>query len=194
MTLPQRWNLLFRDFKYEQFEKNLVKNKSINLLHLNDDLCCRFLTNSKSCDCPDNFDLQEYFFKLVVDELLQILTIMLKQDLKLTDKLECNITKYNNNLKSTFDELYGKHISLNHPLIYNDNDVLRVKTVGSIEVGTSNGIDKIATFDYDNDITVIKGKQIDPIKPFYRVGTAHVISTRTYVYSCKYNEYNNFVL
>jgi hypothetical protein len=52
----ERWNLVFTDFLYEDFQKSSL-NTSISLITLNKEVCCSLTDSEKGCSCPVNFEV-----------------------------------------------------------------------------------------------------------------------------------------
>ena len=54
VTRPERWNLVFTDFKYEEFKRDNLEIMT-SFLTLKKEVCCRLIRQDKDCRCPDDF-------------------------------------------------------------------------------------------------------------------------------------------
>ncbi|XP_063910401.1 ionotropic receptor 25a isoform X2 [Zophobas morio] len=168
VTLPERWNLLFLDFQQKEFNRELVRNLPINLLYIEEEICCKFL-KTEQCECPHDFNLQENFLVLATDLVKRVLHTMVSDDVELTTNLSCD-SRYNEDARSKFYTLLQQEVDL-EPLIYKENFGLYVNIEGTIEANS----EKVAEYNYKTGVTVVDGKQIKPITAFYRIGITHAL-------------------
>ncbi|XP_023311227.1 ionotropic receptor 25a [Anoplophora glabripennis] len=172
VTRPDRWNLVFLDFNYDNFEEKLMYNKSINLLTLDKNMCCNLLNRKDFCYCPDSFNLQEEFFKKVLSVIVKSLEALVKDGQKHTNDIRCNATAYDNQTKLSFEEIFENKISRNQ--LYKNNSIVSVKVEGTIKIGRNESYEVVLR--YLNDVMELQqGKTVNPIRPFYRIGITHAI-------------------
>ncbi|XP_044270028.1 ionotropic receptor 25a [Tribolium madens] len=169
VTLPERWNLVFLDFQYQQFDKKLLKNLPINSLYMDKEICCKFLKTEK-CECPHDFNLQENFLSLAINTLMKILKTLITENLELTSNLNCDDSHYSEATRNRFYELLQQEVDSND-LIYKENFALHVNINGIVEIGD----EKVAEYNYKTGVTVLDGKKIEPITPFFRIGITHAL-------------------
>ncbi|KAJ8982868.1 hypothetical protein NQ317_006418 [Molorchus minor] len=165
ITRPDRWNLLFLDFVHESFDKKLIFNKPISSLKLDASICCNFLAAEELCQCPENFNLPKEFLYLATSIILKVIQVLVKDGLELTNNLQCNGTTYNEQSKKELD---------NYNFIYRENSVLRIKVSGNVEVGSNSSTEIVAKC-RDNVMTVVDGKTVTTVRPFYRIGITRAI-------------------
>jgi hypothetical protein len=166
--------LVFLDFQYDNFNKQLIKNLPINLLYVDKSICCMFL-KSETCECPHDFSLQESFLILATDIIKRVLYAMVTENSELTTNLSCEDAHYNAQSTNRFYELLGQEVDQNH-LVVKENNALRVDFNGSIEVGVGQTSEKVANYNFKKGVTVLEGKKINPITAFFRIGITHVKS------------------
>ena len=159
--------MLFLDFEQKEFNRELVRNLPINLLYIEEEICCKFL-KTEQCECPHDFNLQENFLVLATDLVKKVLHTMVSDDVELTTNLSCD-SRYNEDARSKFYKLLQQEVDL-EPLIYKENFGLYVNIEGTIEANS----EKVAEYNYKTGVTVVDGKQIKPITAFYRIGITHV--------------------
>lgn len=125
------------------------------------------------CDCPEKFNLQEELFKTVSTMIIESLEKLYEDGQKLIANVQCNVTKYDEQIKSNFEEIFETELQT-HEYIYKDNSsVVRIKVEGTIRIGTDEGSEVVAK--YLNDVIELQeGKTVNPIRSFYRVGITHV--------------------
>ncbi|RZC33968.1 glutamate receptor ionotropic, kainate 2, partial [Asbolus verrucosus] len=172
VTLAERWNLVFLDFQYKQFDKNIINNLPINLLYINEEVCCKFL-EKEECECPHDFNLQEHFLVLIIEILKKIVNTMITEDLQFAANLSCQ-DHYNDHIRNRFYELLEQEVDQN-PLVYKENYALHIDINGTVDIGSSQGTETVALYNFKKGITVLEGKTINPITPFYRIGITHAL-------------------
>lgn len=170
--MPERWNLVFLDFQYKQFNKKLLKNLPINLLYTDEEICCRFL-KTENCECPQDFNLQENFLILITNILVNVLKTMQDQNLEFTTNLKCDDSQFNEATRNRFYEILQKEIDSND-LVYKENFGLHININGGIEIENGETPEKVAKYNYKSGVSLLDGKKIEPITPFFRIGITHV--------------------
>lgn len=145
--------------------------KPINLLTLDKKMCCNLLNKKDFCLCPDNFNLQEESLKTVISMLTKSLETLDKDGFKLINNVRCNVSTYDEQTKSRFEEILEDKLVQN-PL-YKNSSVLQVKVEGTIKIGTNESYEVVAK--YINDVIELQqDKTVSPVRPFYRIGITHV--------------------
>lgn len=173
VTRFDRWNLIFLDFNYDHFEEKLVFNKPINLLTLSKNMCCNLLHIKDFCECPENFNLQQAFFTTILTMIVKSLEKLAQDGQQLLNNVQCNVTNYDEQVKSHFDEIFQTELQTQKQIYKDNSSIIRVKVEGSITMGTDKRSEVVAK--YLNDVIELqKGKTVDPIRPFYRVGITDV--------------------
>ncbi|KAF2897577.1 hypothetical protein ILUMI_08598, partial [Ignelater luminosus] len=171
MKFPERWNLVFLDFKYENFIKNLKVNK-INLLRMENVVCCA-LQGLSTCNCPNDFNLQKSFLKLMMEQIIQTLARM--SNYKLSEEIVCDTNKYNESIIQRFKKMFLRAYSDNGNIVEKDG-IFRMKIKAVVEIGTGLTNPEVAgKFDNNQELIIEDGVEIKPIKAFYRVGSTHAI-------------------
>ncbi|KAG5868015.1 hypothetical protein JTB14_037908 [Gonioctena quinquepunctata] len=175
LTLPERWNLVFLDFQHKSFNRSLIMNKPVNLLTLNADLCCQLLNLDSNCDCPDDFSAQKELLRISLNILIQGFEKLFKGDIQLENAIDCNsnTTNFDDKSLERFEEYLNDFVGNQNLIELNDSN-LRLKTTGSIEIGTKVNTEMIARYENET-ISIMENSFIKPIKAFYRVGITHAI-------------------
>nr|ALR72538.1 ionotropic receptor 8a [Colaphellus bowringi] len=177
VTLPERWNLVFLDFHHKSFDRGLLKKMPVNLLTLDAGLCCQLLNLNSYCECPSRFNTSKMFLKIALNMLVTAIEELFKDDFKFHDNIDCdsNFTKDNEeSVRKTFEEVLNKAVGNDNLIRLDNSSNLRLKTTGSIEIGTDVGTEVFAK--YENEaITALRNKIVKPIKAFYRVGITHAL-------------------
>jgi len=57
VTRSERWNLVFTDFRYDDFKDSSL-NILVSLLTLSKDVCCRLQGQDNGCICPEKFEVR----------------------------------------------------------------------------------------------------------------------------------------
>lgn len=161
---------MFLDFNFNKFDRNLLNTDPINLLRLDNDLCCAFLHQEAGCVCPEHFNLQQEFTLTAVAMIEDVLNSVVQENLELTGNLKCNETAFNMGVFKRFREILDQKID-EHSLIGMDKDTIRLKFSGNIDIGSNQSVAKLT----ENRIVVSEGQSISPIKSYYRIGITHAI-------------------
>lgn len=134
-------------------------------------VCCALLKLS-TCNCPNDFNLQKSFLKLMLEQVIQTLAKM--SNYKLSEEIECDLRKYNESITQRFKKLFLRAYSDNGNIIEEDG-IFRIKIKAVAEIGTSfTNPEVVAKLDNNQELIVEDGADIKPLKAFYRVGTTHV--------------------
>ncbi|KAL3274820.1 hypothetical protein HHI36_019603 [Cryptolaemus montrouzieri] len=174
VTLPERWNLIFLDFDQKNFDRTLIYGKPINLLFLDEEVCCRVLDTPSPCSCTKNVNVQEKILEFVLSKIHQIFVSMKNEEYEIRRNINCEETSDNEDLKKRFDKLFHDVLK-STDVIYEDREVVRMKIRGTVEVGTRLSSDLIAKYDTDTGMRLLPNKRIKAIKPFYRIGITHAL-------------------
>lgn len=166
VSLPDRWNILFTDFSYNNFDRNKLNGTRINLLYLEKEACCIMMNFENECSCPDNFVPEKEFLRIVLTISENISSALKSLRIEpLTDN--CKSTVNDESYKEHFYDALSEQLE-QHAAINNVRGNLKLILNGTVE------LEKQAVAQYRNEIVVEEGKQIKPIKAFYRVGTTYV--------------------
>lgn len=172
LTRPERWILVFLDFKYPNFDKNILGNRTVNSLTFSSDLCC-LLQKLENCLCPDSFSMLELFLSNILDQVTKIIENLVER-YELPSNLECSSNKFNDEIRNKFYESLDKSM-IENDLYLNENGIWRIKVTGNLELVNGYADNEIIAKYYGGDsFSVVTGKKIKPIKPFYRIGVTHV--------------------
>lgn len=166
VILPERWNLVFLDFNYENFNSNLTNALPVNILYIKNQICCKLLEKIE-CQCPKNFNLQKEFFENVLRILIEIINNLSKKGTEL--HLNCDNTENKRKNQIQFYENL-KEMVLFSNFMYLKDLKLYLAVNGTTKI--SNEI--VAQYSHKNGITVIDGKTVTKNTPFYRIGVTHV--------------------
>lgn len=171
VLLPERWNLVFLDFNQRSFDRNALNKTKINILALDDDVCC-LLQDSEGdeCSCPLDFDVQKSFVKLIADALTEVFKNMIANGLITSISVHCNETSYDEEIRKQFLVLFERELEKYEKIVRNSSGILQLLANGTIEVDN----EIVARYDADGALSLEKGKNIKPVKAFYRIGTTHV--------------------
>lgn len=170
-TLADRWNLVFLDFDYKQTFPQFLLYESISLITLDEAVCCSLL-EIPNCVCPIKFLTQKQFLIYTLKVLINVIDTLNSED-KLLESVTCNSTKNDEETLSRFKEILASSIDRDSN-IEETNGCLRLKIIGSVDVIEHEDISRIGTFSDDSGFVLENGKQIKPIRTFYRVGVTHV--------------------
>jgi hypothetical protein len=58
--MPNKWNLIFLDFKYAKFDATHQQYPDVSKLTMDPKYCCRFLLLPAGCQCPDEFSVSKF--------------------------------------------------------------------------------------------------------------------------------------
>lgn len=170
IVLPERWNLVFLDFNHRSFGRHLLKNALINILTLQESMCCALIAKGGECSCPAAFNLQMQFLSVVLGSLVTTLKTMTNKGLDLSQTAQCNTTSNNEDIAKQFNTFFDQEIENKGSIVNNSGGILRLSIKGSVEIGNQT----VATYTDDNGIVLEPGMEIKPIKAYYRIGTTHV--------------------
>ncbi|XP_044745802.1 ionotropic receptor 25a [Coccinella septempunctata] len=174
VTLPERWNLVFTDFQHQNFDRKLIYGKPINLLTLDERVCCNFIGKSPSCSCPRKFNLQQEFLVALLEEIQRIFLKLKNEGYQISDGADCEEGSFNLDLSKKFDKLFHDVLK-SSDRFYENRGVVRVKIYGNVEVGTKVSSEIVASFDDSDGIKVAPGKNIKAVKAYYRIGITHAL-------------------
>lgn len=171
VLLPERWNLVFLDFNQHLFNRSVLNKTKINILALENGVCCLLQNPERNnCNCPLDFNMQKSFLKLIIDLLAEVFKNMMATGLNTSLAVQCNETFYDEEIHKQFLLLFEKEMKKHERIVRNSSGVLHLFVNGTIEVDN----EIVARYDADGELSLEKGKNIKPVKPFYRIGTTHV--------------------
>jgi hypothetical protein len=179
-TIPERWYLAFLDFSYDHFNKDLLFNNTINLLKLDKQMCCHFQSN---CSCDEK--LQHKLLQKVVTILGGILEAIYQQGVTIPTHTVCNVTQEGYSLVNIFKGAIEETFK-DDPIINLDDMHFSLRALGIVEVG----LNVVAKLGSDQTLVVEDGKEVKPVKPFYRIGTTHVSGLNVLSYSELFCEFS----
>ncbi|PSN54615.1 Ionotropic receptor 8a [Blattella germanica] len=182
VTRSERWNLVFTDFKYAEFQESSLDILT-SLLTLQKDVCCRLSGLEKGCNCPDDFEILPAYLKEVMLFLSDLLMEMKRSgsdlSIPVSDLGECQNLDAKQADNSTRDKFYetmqqvlNQHTALGFNqsrwLLYYRNDM-------DIVVANSSQRDKVATWTMEDGLMVKPNLTLAPTRRFFRVGTAEAV-------------------
>ncbi|XP_045462047.1 ionotropic receptor 25a [Harmonia axyridis] len=174
VSLPERWNLVFTDFEHKNFDRTLIYGKPINLLTLDEKVCCSLITTTSSFTCPRTFNLQKKFLEGILEEIQQVFLKLKNEGYQVSDSVECEEGFFNQDLSRKFDKLIHDVLK-NSDRFFEDRGMIRVKIRGNVEVGTKMSSEVVASFNDDDGIRIAAGKTVKSVRPYYRIGITHAL-------------------
>lgn len=160
---------------YSNFDRKYLNNTPIHLLYLDKKTCCIMMNLQNECRCPNNFNPKKEFLYII---------LMILEDISSDVVLE-NTHIYGCNNSNVNERDYNKRFYQELSVKLNQYNFIR-NAQGNVEL-ILNGIietEQNTVAQYRNEAIVTEeGKQIKPIKAFYRVGTTYV-SISEYAKEC----------
>ncbi|XP_072375804.1 uncharacterized protein, partial [Diabrotica undecimpunctata] len=170
VKLPERWNLVFLDFEFQKFDQSLIANKPINILNVALEICCILTEQSSLCDCPNDFNLRQQFFRRVLYLILSSVEEMMAEGIEFP-VFNCDEPQSGEQIQKVFEDLMTNNIENDNLLVYNSSRV-SMKTYGYFKVVRNNSMDILAKYD-DGVVHMLDNNTIKPLRAFYGIGVTH---------------------
>ncbi|KAH1010063.1 hypothetical protein HUJ05_004423, partial [Dendroctonus ponderosae] len=172
MSLSDRWNLVFTDFETGIFDKSLFQNQTPSLMYLKPELCLDLSIQSR---CPSNFVLNEQFLYWLAWGLSRLAKMAAEESLEFPEKeFQCGKTTFSEDTKERLGDMLDSIIADNSNVLSLTGRSVKVSVRGNVEKMINGSFQTIAQYT-NGKLTPEPGKQIDPIRAFYRIGITHAI-------------------
>uniref|UniRef100_A0AAR5QC85 Ionotropic receptor 8a n=1 Tax=Dendroctonus ponderosae TaxID=77166 RepID=A0AAR5QC85_DENPD len=172
MSLSDRWNLVFTDFETGIFDKSLFQNQTPSLMYLKPELCLDLSIQSR---CPSNFVLKEQFLYWLAWGLSRLAKMAAEESLEFPEKeFQCGKTTFSEDTKERLGDMLDSIIADNSNVLSLTGRSVKVSVRGNVEKMINGSFQTIAQYT-NGKLTPEPGKQIDPIRAFYRIGITHAI-------------------
>lgn len=150
---------------YTDFDRKNLNSTPIYLLYLDRESCCVMMGLENSCSCPNNFIPQKEFLKILLTTLGNICSFISPNGPGID---YCNSTTNDDDYSKQFLDALNKKLKQ-----YNFINYLH----GTLELILNASIEteqQIVALYRNEEVLAAEGKQVKPIKSFYRVGTTYV--------------------
>nr|ARO70285.1 antennal ionotropic receptor 8a [Dendrolimus punctatus] len=172
-----RWNLVLTDYRIIDTTQLVLPTV---ILQADPSECCRIM-GVKECTCPG--DLQRT--QELLNSLLQYITevyLKLSSDLTFTIKINCDNLQSSDNMNNTKEVIYKQFAedceSSNETLFFWEEDkqtlYLRSRFILSI-YKPEQVLEKIASWNADEDYSLLPGVTLEPLRMFFRIGTSAAV-------------------
>lgn len=119
------------------------------------------------CECSENFVPEKQFLQFLVAIFRDIIASVTRTNMSIYNEI-CNLTTItDDNYSKRFYDVLNEKLE-QYSFITNLHGNLALNLNGTIELGQQ------VIAQYKNEIVEEEGKQIKPIRAFYRVGTTYV--------------------
>ncbi|XP_047039260.1 glutamate receptor ionotropic, kainate 5 [Helicoverpa zea] len=171
-----RWNLVLTDYSTLELSQLVLPTVT---LQADPGECCK-LMRREDCSCPNDFQRKQYILNALIQYMAEVYS-KLDRDLSLvTSSISCEEPEATMN--STRDKLYRQFAEdteiSNETLFYWDMDrsglFLRSRFILSTYKPTA-GQQTIATWSADEEYKLLPGVELEPLKMFFRIGTAPAV-------------------
>ncbi|XP_063898976.1 glutamate receptor ionotropic, kainate 4 [Helicoverpa armigera] len=171
-----RWNLVLTDYSTLELSQLVLPTVT---LQADPGECCK-LMKREDCSCPNDFQRKQYILNALIQYIAEVYS-KLDRDLPLvTSSISCEEPEATMN--STRDRLYRQFAEdteiSNETLFYWDMDrsglFLRSRFILSTYKPTA-GQQTIATWSADEEYKLLPGVELEPLKMFFRIGTAPAV-------------------
>nr|QBX91201.1 ionotropic receptor 8a [Helicoverpa armigera] len=171
-----RWNLVLTDYSTLELSQLVLPTVT---LQADPGECCK-LMRREDCSCPNDFQRKQYILNALIQYIAEVYS-KLDRDLPLvTSSISCEEPEAIMN--STRDRLYRQFAEdaeiSNETLFYWDMDrsglFLRSRFILSTYKPTA-GQQTIATWSADEEYKLLPGVELEPLKMFFRIGTAPAV-------------------
>ncbi|XP_075215254.1 ionotropic receptor 25a-like [Lycorma delicatula] len=177
-----RWNLVFTDFNYENFNRDLL-TVSTTLYRMKKEICCKLLELQDSCTCPKNFQVTPEFVRLLSKKLGEVFSEMGKNN-SYTEPMKRNCQSDYKESQNTLAAIFYQNMfqdNKNSWIRYSSDTQemyppleVEITLVPSASLSSEGNreLDKvIATWDTEKGLHVSPDYVIKPVKRFFRIGT-----------------------
>ncbi|XP_030750371.1 ionotropic receptor 25a [Sitophilus oryzae] len=173
VNLPDRWNLVLTNFQTQPFNKTILAVDPVSLLSMKDDLCCQLMQHD-FCQCPDKLAIEDYFIywtALVFDKILYTAS---QEEWDFKGTPQCNASRYPDETVERFREVLERIVDDNEKVMRKDGYTVRLNIQGEVEKSYNGQTQVVANY-RNGKLTVESDKEIESIKPFYRIGITHAL-------------------
>nr|QNL15109.1 ionotropic receptor 8a [Aulacocentrum confusum] len=182
------WYLVFTDMNYRNFRyfQADVLDVNIGVLSMNSVVCCRLLRLDTSCTCPTDTQIYEKFIERMIFAILEALDRLQKSNTDLEPrKFSCSSPNENiptpeeNESSTSFYKILVEILTSNNALEFISESsegpyhmpMIIYEPIINIEILKNGNLEDLATWRRDG-IQTAPGKEILPVKHFFRIGTA----------------------
>ncbi|XP_060520589.1 ionotropic receptor 25a [Cylas formicarius] len=173
LKLPERWNLVFTDFRYKNFDRDVIGDLPITVVTPDEDFCCDMLLRDE-CQCPSDFNMQSQFIYWLSELVSRVVKTMLDDNLQFPKVLKCNSSRFPEQTKQRFDEIVENLINESSTVIKRKGNSLTMNVKGIFEKNVNGTLEMLATY-RNGEFNTVKGGALNPIKAFYRIGITHAL-------------------
>ncbi|XP_034948980.1 ionotropic receptor 25a [Chelonus insularis] len=184
------WNLVFTDMNYNKF--SYIKdpsslNVSINVITMNQRVCCKLLGLTTTCDCPSDFQVHHTYLEQFMILLVKVLKKMDTENdgVKLEPKTSQCISVSNNADDDPIIKSFKNTINATAAMEPNilkyvpSTNLMSYQAHFDVELMEKSGLEKLANWTTSSDLAIAPGKIITPERRFFRVGTAYALPWST---------------
>ncbi|CAG4948275.1 unnamed protein product [Parnassius apollo] len=170
-----RWNLVLTDYTASSFDLSQLVLSTV-ILHVDQVECCKLQGLEESCNCPLEIERKQY----ILNALLQVVANAFT---KLTDvtfsSVRCGDRKVNSQeFGDRFRDQIAVETSSNDTLLFWDAErsslFLRSRFILSIYKPDA-GLETVGNWSADEEYKLLPGVVLEPLRMFYRIGTAPAI-------------------
>ncbi|THK33259.1 ionotropic receptor 25a [Diachasma alloeum] len=185
------WNLVFTDMKYREFPYIAgpdTLNTMVGILSMNPSVCCR-LIREYPCTCPHNFEIFPKFFERLIFLLVSTITQIQKSGIDVEPiKGQCITTDESPTIDPEKNATLWTFYTTLTTKIESDNDVfefskdrylIRMRAEINLETLEGGNLEMLGNWTKKNGIVAAPGKDIQPAKRYFRVGTAEALPWTT---------------
>lgn len=166
---------------------NVLDNRTVHVLKMNLITCCEIMAENL-CECPIKFDQQRTFFEVLIRQILQIFNKNFLEKYDTSTPYNCTSDNSDLTIKNEIEMELFSILSNKYKSLRIEDGVMKMRLSGKVQTG--NGINENVNIgDYDTlyGFTLNTGKEMLPIRRFYRIGTTTVPILIIKYISCNLN-------
>ncbi|XP_051160876.1 ionotropic receptor 25a-like isoform X13 [Leptopilina boulardi] len=187
VTRNGTWNLVFTDFRYQNFQYYKPQNDmeridfTVTTMNMKNEVCCRLLSQTDSnstslqCDCSKDKKISEMYFQRLIEFIVKVLK-NIETGSPIKGDCKNNNSKPPKNIVSTFlDQLNAELKQMDK--FYFDSEKLLIAYNAEIEINIlqQGRVSNIATWTKTEKVKALPDQQIIAAKRYFRVGTTPAI-------------------
>uniref|UniRef100_A0A0C9RBP6 GRIN3A_0 protein n=1 Tax=Fopius arisanus TaxID=64838 RepID=A0A0C9RBP6_9HYME len=185
------WNLVFTDMHYKNFKYISgpdTLNIMVGILSMNPSVCCR-LIGEYPCTCPPNFDIYPKFFEKLIFLLVSTITQIQKSGVDVEPiKGQCMTSNGNpiidpekNATLRTFLTTLTTNVESDNDMFefWTERNLIQMRAEINLETLEGGNLEMLGNWTKKSGIIPAPGKDIQPAKRFFRVGTAEALPWTT---------------
>ncbi|XP_049883076.1 glutamate receptor ionotropic, kainate 2 [Pectinophora gossypiella] len=170
-----RWNLLFTDYSSSTVDQTAIEQAAM-VLHVDPAECCRLTGQREDC-CSADMQKKQYTLNSLIQYIMETYSKLEVELPHVSARVECDV--FGSTMNATSERLYRQFADdtdlSNDTTFYWDGErsglYLRSRFVLST-IKPDEGLQTVASWSADEEYKLLPGVELEPIKLFFRVGTA----------------------